>query len=821
MTPPATSIDRVAPSAQPRRGSASWARPLRSPSAAETWLCVAVIVALLPFFFRLADAQSGRDRRFASPALVVQGLPADVLPAACARFGQAEPDVRARLCGGRRGEPAPAAALGSMPAGIAQAWQQARGAFQAPLRDARARFTALDLRQREGLGDLLATANEIASLQAATGPFAQRYALSGHDGPGPRPVACAVEATQRALVAGGDAVARANAVLLLAAALDGHGATAALAGAALLPVPSAQALRPGAQASSATGDCATEPLATLLPGAAALMADARRAADNARKDEAMRALLRNAGWQWAGAALLGLALLKRSRGAPAALAGVATASVAWAVAAWAARVPWPLAGARAFEPARAEPSWTSAPASWPLALVAVGAVLLAIALLRRSRVAALGPRRVQVVGSRLGYPGFVLVTGVGWLLLLDLSAHAHPVNRYLALYHQGHVWLAMLALSVMAFVRPALARWLAAGLSTAGDLGRSLGGRMGRPASAAALLSAGAVLVGVAAVALRGVPQLSSELGRVWAITGGAWFFYLRGGPLAERLATAPRFLLSLARYVWPLLFVAAVLGAMMVATADMGPLLVSMYGAGAFLAASLAAWWQQRGGGRVSALLLAVALYVGWIALVTAALFEFGALDDVTAARLESVAAPLASVNDQLALVTWFQRAAPAAGFGPGAVPWCGHAGVGACAGVPAQIHSDYTFTALVGVFGWTAAWAFALGCAWWLHRVVRPHGRVTRGEPRWVGTTATGGVASDDQAFVSWLCVAWAVLTTSQLAVTVAGNLAVLPLTGVTFPFVSYGMTSLVINAAFLALCLNVDRPGARVEASGVRDG
>ena len=51
--------------------------------------------------------------------------------------------------------------------------------------------------------------------------------------------------------------------------------------------------------------------------------------------------------------------------------------------------------------------------------------------------------------------------------------------------------------------------------------------------------------------------------------------------------------------------------------------------------------------------------------------------------------------------------------------------------------------------------------------------------------------------------------VLTLCQLAVTVAGNLAVLPLTGVTFPFVSFGMTSLLVNLALLALCLNVNVP------------
>jgi cell division protein FtsW (lipid II flippase) len=52
--------------------------------------------------------------------------------------------------------------------------------------------------------------------------------------------------------------------------------------------------------------------------------------------------------------------------------------------------------------------------------------------------------------------------------------------------------------------------------------------------------------------------------------------------------------------------------------------------------------------------------------------------------------------------------------------------------------------------------------------------------------------------------------VLALCQLAVTVAGNLAVLPLTGVTFPFVSFGMTSLLVNMALLALCLHINVPG-----------
>jgi cell division protein FtsW (lipid II flippase) len=218
--------------------------------------------------------------------------------------------------------------------------------------------------------------------------------------------------------------------------------------------------------------------------------------------------------------------------------------------------------------------------------------------------------------------------------------------------------------------------------------------------------------------------------------------------------------------------------------------------------------WWHQRRGAMRSSYAIAVVLFAAWILAMTLALFELGAIDDVTAGRLENLAAPLASANDQLALVSWFQSASPPAGFGLGNVPWCGYATPEGCAGVPAQIQSDYTFTALVGAFGWTFAWAVTLGCALWLHRLVRYHGRVTHGEPRFI--KAQGRVVSDDQAFLSWLAVAWVVLALCQLAVTVAGNLAVLPLTGVTFPFVSFGMTSLLVNMGLLALCLHINVPG-----------
>jgi cell division protein FtsW (lipid II flippase) len=479
------------------------------------------------------------------------------------------------------------------------------------------------------------------------------------------------------------------------------------------------------------------------------------------------------------------------------------------VGAWAARVPWPLVEARAFEPARLETAFASAPAPVVLALGAAAALVFAVTLARgRGHIV---PRAAtQTMSSRIGYAGLVLATGLGWLLLLDLSAHGHPVNRYLALYHQGHLWLGLLACSVLVFMRRPLAQALSHGLSLLGGRTRRLAARL-TPGAAVVLVglaALGAVLV--FGTLLANLRQLTSELGRVWLIVGAAWFFFLRAGPLARRLAEHGPAHVPIGRYLWPLLLVVGVLVAAMVLTRDMGPLLIAGYASGGFLGAALAAWAHARGTRPLPAALLALAVFALWIAAVTAALFQAGSVDEVTAARLESLAAPLSSTNDQLALVTWFQRAAPPQGHGLGAVPWCGHAAAaGQCSGVPAQVHSDYTFTALVGVWGMAAAWGLALGTAFWLHRLIRHHGRVTGGEPRLVRSGAR--LVPDGQALLSWVAVGWVVLTLCQLAVTVAGNLAVLPLTGVTFPFVSYGMTSLVVNLAFLALSLDVDLPEA----------
>jgi cell division protein FtsW (lipid II flippase) len=360
---------------------------------------------------------------------------------------------------------------------------------------------------------------------------------------------------------------------------------------------------------------------------------------------------------------------------------------------------------------------------------------------------------------------------------------------------------------VTVLLRQPLGRALAWSLSTVDALLARIRHAIGAAAMTLVAVGCAVLLIGGVGALLANVPQITSEVARLWLIVGAAWFFFLRGDPLLQRLARKGGSAASLARYVGPLVFVVLVLVGIQIVTRDMGPLLIASYGAGAFIAAAIAMWWHERSGAYYSAFALATALFVSWIAAMTVALFELGPMHEVTAGRLENLAAPLASANDQLALVTWFQKAAPPDGFGVGATPWCGHASALGCPGVPAQIQSDYTLTALVGVFGWSIAWGVVLGCAIWLHRLIRHHGRVTRGEPRLV--SASGRIGNDEQGLLSWMAVAWVVLALCQLAVTVAGNLAVLPLTGVTFPFVSFGMTSLVVNMAMLGVAINVTVP------------
>jgi cell division protein FtsW (lipid II flippase) len=69
-------------------------------------------------------------------------------------------------------------------------------------------------------------------------------------------------------------------------------------------------------------------------------------------------------------------------------------------------------------------------------------------------------------------------------------------------------------------------------------------------------------------------------------------------------------------------------------------------------------------------------------------------------------------------------------------------------------------------------------------------------------------GAAAADD--FRSLLAVGLALVIGIQAFIIAAGNLKVLPLTGVTLPFISYGGSSLLANAVIIGLLLALSDKG-----------
>ena len=431
-------IDRV-PVAAARRTSLS----ATLPALLEFLFVAAAILALLPSFDRVARFGDGRDGRFLDHGLVVAGLPEPLLAGVCRSHGElAHETLRRALCSAEwlsMRASTPAGRTLDPPPALARALAQAALAFAEPLRAARARIAALprDAEPLPGGGDPLDAA---AAIEDEIDPFVRRYRLDGDEPAIPEPLRCLLRWTQatpaRAPTDAADVATRADAFLLLAAAVDGRAATGPLAADAALP-------RAGPAASRSVPRHRRLARGDRRPDGRRPTGRRRRAQE--RRDARRRALGRRCSgdWRWRSATSSSSGAGGRDNAASAS----APRSLTWAAAGWlAARALAARPATRAFVPARADASLAHAPAAFVVALAVAGALVLVGAALAAWRRRGLAPPALatQSMSSRVGYAGFVLATGLGALVLLDLSFHGHFGNRYLALYHQGHLWLGML-----------------------------------------------------------------------------------------------------------------------------------------------------------------------------------------------------------------------------------------------------------------------------------------------------------------------------------------------------------------------------------------
>lgn len=773
-----------------------------SPGALETWATILVMALLLQPFLTLRDLEDGRDDRFLPGGPQSVRMPDKVLPAVCGHYGAwvdeaYEPldvglarftglfgEASRRVCGKAVVARQPVQhALGE----IERRMEEIRRAFLEPLGAYSANMEALRREHSEGLGEVLEISEAMEDLDVETRPYREKYQIDATSGLGPRPVECLWQVTQSAWGTATDEE-RVRLALWLAAILDGESG-------AIDPDPTSQAQFRAAWSRNKPlcGEFASTERA--VKESARLMKTARDSAGEVYKAKSIRRILQTAWWQFALWAVAGLIMVKIARYANQAslisLGGLFLAL--WGAIGWVCRVHLPISSTinSAWLQQGGATFFKSVP--WPfLALIGMGVAFVVIG--RLSWFSSPGPNTVairQTLASRVGYAGFVLLTGLGWIVLLDLSAQGHRHIRFLGLYHQGMLWGAFLLLTLIVLVRPLVGPAMTSVLARLG-LAVDKAREHWRPLEIVLPILLSLAVV-IAFTLLQNHRQFTSELGRGWLILGVGWFFYSRGD-LMDRLSW---------RFFYPLILVILVLLAAMVMTDDMGPLLVSGYAAGVFVAAAVGLFLRWRGFGPRGAYLLASLVLFIWAYAMTSSVFTLGGLHSTAASRIESVQAPLHSVNDQMAVVTWFRESIPPAGYGIGAVPWCGHALDGACNGVPLQVQSDYTFTALAGIFGVPMAGLAVLVSLAWMYRLVKWHPRVTAGSP---SVDSSGGI--DNQAFISWLVVIWIVFNMCQLGVTVAGNVGILPLTGVTMPFVSYGMTALWGNTILLGLALNLNQ-------------
>ena len=802
----ATPTTPINPRPTPARPRTSTVTALRArPETLEILLTLLVLAALTPLFLHLRGLAGDGDGRFAPNYLWQVRLPPKILPDTCRQFGgRAVPKTAADFCNDRvLGAETPGERL---PVSLDKALDDFRAAFAEPLADPLRELKRARQLLQEGLaekGELLPDRLEaIQSAETALKPYLSAYQIADDAAEqGPLPAQCLRGLTAQAWRTTHEPDARAALALWLAAALDGDervkkdlddGAHLALDRAWHSPAGAKGQDRAGLDPPTrrACADYASPQQAA--EATAGVVQKARDEANHAHKAPAMRHLLQNAWWHWPLWALWAGLLVAVARRNPDPLTATGMTLAGWAALAGATAV-------RGWSSTSPEP-WWPAWACW----VVVGTGV-ALWLWRSLRPPAQPPERPPQRGaSPFAYPGLILFAGLGWLLLLDLSATGHPRNRYLGLYQHDYLFLALCIASLASVWRCALGTFFTRGL----PLLRSVFDRHRVVAS----LPVFALAIIVFAI-VGNSPQITSELGRLWLILGSAWFFFMRGDLVFDPDNAKDGGWRWFLRFLSPLLFVLLVLALAMLVTDDMGPLLISIYGGGVFFAAAVAFALHRRRSSLLTISLGTAMVLLLWLALVTGTVFTVGSWRPMstTAGRLESMAAPLMANNDQMALIGWFRQHTPLLGYGVGKVPWCGQAVSGACHGVPLQIQSDYIFTGLWGLFGPAMTWTLAGAMLVWLYLLARPHPRATNGKPAMI-VLPDGKKIWDDQAFLSWLCVVWLTLTACQLGVTVAGNLRILPLTGVTYPFMSYGKWSLYANALFLGLCLNLNLKASR---------
>ena len=425
--------------------------------------------------------------------------------------------------------------------------------------------------------------------------------------------------------------------------------------------------------------------------------------------------------------------------------------------------------------------------NWPIAVVLLVLVPIAARIYPNHWLASKKPVHVAA------YPGFFLFTGLGALWLIDFSARGQIEWKFLGSEHVSALYIAYAAFSFSALFGAQFFQWLAriwGYLDRAVSSGRTV---------AALVRQAIPWLLAAACIALIAQntdvrqPAKGAELIRLVACLMGAWMIF-------RWASTSPNVRRAVVGYlVMVALVVAGLLG-----IHDFGQVMVLSWAAavvsGSVVAMEFSRWFfnSPRLTASMGAVVTCGVVAVGQWALRLLVPYLPAHIED----RITAITEPFTGKFEYLSEIRWFLHSTPPLGNGLGHVPWCGTLAefshllntYVACRGVPKETYSDYVFAALAGTWGWPVALVISAALAAWLVSLLRPR------------TMNLGSISSAGLVQAFGLC--FVTVTLMQLLVTCLGSVGLISLTGVNFPFLGFGGTSLTLCAVCVGMLINQEQ-------------
>jgi cell division protein FtsW (lipid II flippase) len=388
----------------------------------------------------------------------------------------------------------------------------------------------------------------------------------------------------------------------------------------------------------------------------------------------------------------------------------------------------------------------------------------------------LGPETFKPFNLSIA-PGWWFFTATGWLLVVDQSLNFHDRVRFLAL-EQWWTWcFASLFLLLGLFFSYFCNHWVAKFNALLWIR------RKGLPSFARNVFAAMTVVLLFYLSRQLNVPSyLTGEsIKMIFLFCVAGWCLWRM--PLATQLWHEGQ-TKSAMHLFWGLIFFLLIAALVAGVTSDKGTWLVLAI-ASVVLMSGVMGWTTG------------FALLMFGFVLI----FLLGEQIDVVGDRLQAWRNAFTAEHDDMSRLLWFQLEASRHqfGWGVGQTPWCAGQRLDQCVGLPLQLQSDYTMTAFIGWFGPWGAWAFVILYSLYVYFWLAGAAKRSNSELMPSLLISAKGVS---QAIGTQVFFVSGLLVLIQSWITVAGNLSWIPLTGITWPMISFGKTSLWLTSAVIGI-------------------